>query len=217
MRHLQRLTASRTTRLGPFAFKSEGIDELCSALSQVPIWTPRASLTRLSVGSNLALTPLLASIYRWVHDGVSSSALAGAALDSLTSLTMTFATLKALHSVIGDALAQMERVYAERSQGTAPLDYPSLDVPYYNNTASHNAEAEAAEKLASDPAVVAAANQIVAACGQLAASVHRPFFSLVEGLMSVSVPPPVPPTHQRLTAGGASTHTGTHRRVLAIP
>ncbi|TBU24980.1 S-adenosyl-L-methionine-dependent methyltransferase [Dichomitus squalens] len=78
----------------------------------------------------------------------------------------------------------MERVYAERSQGTTPLDYPSLDVPYYNNAVNRNLKAEPAEKLASDPAVVTAANQIVAACGQLAASVHRPFFSLMEGLMS---------------------------------
>ncbi|KAI1791339.1 S-adenosyl-L-methionine-dependent methyltransferase [Ganoderma leucocontextum] len=99
---------------------------------------------------------------------------------------MTFATLRALHAVIGDALTEMERVYAARSQGGTPLDYPSLDVPYYNNknTAAHSSEAEAAEKLASDSAVVMAANHIVAACEQLAASVHRPFFSLMEGIMS---------------------------------
>ncbi len=102
---------------------------------------------------------------------------------------MTFATLRALHAVIGDALTEMERVYAARSaEGGLPLDYPSLDVPYYNNSdaGAHSPEAEAAEKLASDSNVVIAANHIVAACEQLAASVHRPFFTLMEGLMSVS-------------------------------
>ncbi|KAI0682055.1 S-adenosyl-L-methionine-dependent methyltransferase [Cerioporus squamosus] len=96
---------------------------------------------------------------------------------------MTFATLRALHAVIGDALAEMERVY--RAQ-PGDVDYPSLDVPYYKN-ATHTPEEDAAEKLASDPAVVVAANHVVAACGQLAASVHRPFFSLVEGAKSEHV------------------------------
>ncbi|RPD78566.1 S-adenosyl-L-methionine-dependent methyltransferase [Lentinus tigrinus ALCF2SS1-7] len=90
---------------------------------------------------------------------------------------MTFATLRALHAVVGDALAEMERVY--KAYPEPDVDYPSLDVPFYKN-ATHTAQAEAAEKLAGDPAVVVAANHIVAACGQLAASVHRPFFSLVD-------------------------------------
>ncbi len=97
---------------------------------------------------------------------------------------MTFATLRALHTVIGDALAEMEKVYRAQP-GDLPLDYPSLYVPFYKN-AKHGPEAEAAEQLASDPAVVVAASHIVAACGQLAASVHRPFFSLVEGAKAVS-------------------------------
>ena len=101
---------------------------------------------------------------------------------------MTFATLRALHTVIGDALAEMERIYAARSAeaGGRPLDYPSLDVPYYHNGGSTGAEADTAEKLAAEADVVMAANHIVAACEQLAASVHRPFFTLMEGLMSVS-------------------------------
>ena len=134
-----------------------------------------------------------------------------------TAPAMTFATLKALHGVIGDALAQMERVYAEQSQGNVPLDYPSLNVPFYNNATNPSAEAEAAEKLASDPAVVTAANQIVAACGQLSASVHRPFFSLVEGLMSVSLPLTACVTRRWLTADHAYAHIGTHRRVNPVP
>ena len=107
---------------------------------------------------------------------------------------MTFATLRALHTVIGDALTEMERIYAARSAegggGGAPLDYPSLDVPYYHNGGAgareHGPQAEAAEKLAAEADVVMAANHIVAACEQLAASVHRPFFTLMEGIMSVS-------------------------------
>ena len=103
---------------------------------------------------------------------------------------MTFATLRALHTVIGDALTEMERVYAARSvEGGTPLDYPSLDVPYYHNNGGDSnggAAAEAAEKLAQDTEVVTAASHIVAACQQLAASVHRPFFTLAEGIMSVS-------------------------------
>ena len=101
---------------------------------------------------------------------------------------MTFATLRALHAIIGDALAEMERVYDSESQsqpGLGRVDYPALDVPFYKG-APHTPAEEAAERLAGDPAVVVAANQIVAACGQLAASVHRPFFSLVEAAKGVS-------------------------------
>ena len=100
---------------------------------------------------------------------------------------MTFATLRALHAVIGDALAEMEVVFQQHPRthpDVGPVDYPSLDVPYYS-AATHTAQDEAAEGLAADPAVVGAANRIVAACGQLAAAVHRPFFSLVEMMKSV--------------------------------
>ena len=101
--------------------------------------------------------------------------------------TPTFATLRALHTVIGDALSEMERVYAEHSgSAKGPLDYPSLDTPYYI-TAQHTQEEEEAEKLAISPDVLRAASHIVAACGQLAASVHRPFYSVVDGAFSVSV------------------------------
>ncbi|KAI0737534.1 S-adenosyl-L-methionine-dependent methyltransferase [Daedaleopsis nitida] len=110
---------------------------------------------------------------------------------------MTFATLRALHAIIGDALVEIERVYhapqpqapqhqdANGDSGleALPLDFPSLDVPYYKS-ARHNVEEEAAERLTADPAVVGAASRIVAACGQLAAAVNRPFFSLVEGVHS---------------------------------
>ncbi|KAH9894797.1 S-adenosyl-L-methionine-dependent methyltransferase [Cubamyces lactineus] len=95
----------------------------------------------------------------------------------------TFETLRALHGLIGDALGEIENVYRTQPGPTGPLDFPSLDKPYYK-TAAHSPELEIAEKLTSDPAVVDAANRIVAACGQLSASVHKPFFQLTDAMMS---------------------------------
>ncbi|KAI0666641.1 S-adenosyl-L-methionine-dependent methyltransferase [Trametes maxima] len=93
----------------------------------------------------------------------------------------TFATLRKLHALVGDALGEIERVYNGQPGGT--LDFPALDVPYYA-TAAHSREQEAAEKLTADPKVVGAANTLVAACGQLIASVHKPFFLYAEAGMS---------------------------------
>lgn len=94
---------------------------------------------------------------------------------------MTFATLRALHAVIGAALEDMERVYRERAPN---LDFPSLDDPYYV-TAQHTPEEELAESLRGDPAVAAASKNIVAACGQLNAIVNKPWFGLMEDVQSV--------------------------------
>ncbi|KAI0630028.1 S-adenosyl-L-methionine-dependent methyltransferase [Trametes polyzona] len=92
------------------------------------------------------------------------------------SATMAFSDLRALHSVIGQAIDTIEQVYKSQNP---PLEYPSLDVPYYSSQ-KHSPEVDRAEELKLDPAVFAAANHIVAACGQLTASVHKPFFQLVE-------------------------------------
>ncbi|KAI0761083.1 S-adenosyl-L-methionine-dependent methyltransferase [Trametes elegans] len=89
---------------------------------------------------------------------------------------MPISDLRALHAVIGQAIDEIEKVYAAQNP---PLEYPSLDVPYYSSQ-KHSAEIERAEELKLDPAVFGAANQIVAACGQLTATVHKPFFQLVE-------------------------------------
>ncbi|KAI0824042.1 S-adenosyl-L-methionine-dependent methyltransferase [Trametes gibbosa] len=91
----------------------------------------------------------------------------------------TFATLRALHTLIGDALADIERVYTAPPAGGVPLDYPSLDVPFYKGSLQADAES-----LTADPVVVTAANKIVAACGQLAATLHNPYFQLSEVHMS---------------------------------
>ncbi|KAH9851408.1 S-adenosyl-L-methionine-dependent methyltransferase [Lenzites betulinus] len=90
----------------------------------------------------------------------------------------TFATLRALHTIIGDALTDIERVYNAPPLGDTPLDYPSLDVPCYKGSPQPDAE-----RLTLDPAVVAASNQIVAACGQLSATLHKPFLQLSEAHM----------------------------------
>ncbi|KAI0349362.1 S-adenosyl-L-methionine-dependent methyltransferase [Trametes cingulata] len=87
---------------------------------------------------------------------------------------MTISDLRALHAVIGQAIDQIESVY--KNDG---LEYPSLDVPYYSSQ-KHSPDVEKAEALKLEPAVFGAANQIVAACGQLTATVHKPFFQLVE-------------------------------------
>ncbi|KAI1787144.1 S-adenosyl-L-methionine-dependent methyltransferase [Ganoderma leucocontextum] len=91
---------------------------------------------------------------------------------------MTFSTLRALHAVIGAAIDDIERIYREPSQGS-PVDYPSLDEPYYH-TAQHTPEEELSEALKGDPAVAAASKRIVAACGQLATTVNKPWYGLME-------------------------------------
>ena len=106
---------------------------------------------------------------------------------------MSFATLRALYAIIGDALADLERIYQAQPSSTdgIPLDFPSLDEPCYPGV-PQSADAAAAEKLALAPDAVVAARQIVAACAQLSASVHLPFYSLVEGVKGVRACCPVP-------------------------
>ena len=94
---------------------------------------------------------------------------------------MTLETLRALHAVIGDAISTIESTYNAHS-----LDFPSLDVPYYANTSLATKDQQRGEELRGDPSVFGATNAIVAACGQLTAAVHKPFFSLIEGAQGVS-------------------------------
>ena len=162
---------------------------------------------------------------------------------------MTFAALRSLYALIGDALDDIERIYRDASLDsssptpatpytvlTSPctpyrrraprpaddedtedeyvpysaartpktprrtgngasldsdvtvntLDFPSLDMPYYP-TEDHDQSTDAAESLASHPDVIAATNRIVAACGQISATVHRPFLTLCDAAMGVSL------------------------------
>ena len=117
---------------------------------------------------------------------------------------MTVAALRALHAVIGAAIDEIDREYQSQSKQTGlPLDYPSLDVPYYISK-ENPPEVEKSEALRTEPIIFGAANKIVAACGQLTATVHKPFFSLVEGVQGVSAfdvllcPAPCPDVMQNL-------------------
>jgi hypothetical protein len=124
---------------------------------------------------------------------------------------MTFAVLRALHAILGDALTDIEAVYAaadpppthkkansfSRIYASPPpspslystsvppnsdstLDFPSLDAPYD--------PASAAEQLTAHPTVVAAINRIVAAAGQMAATVQVPFLTLCDAGMGYHLP-----------------------------
>jgi hypothetical protein len=115
----------------------------------------------------------------------------------------TFASLRALHALIGDALDDVERIFvsyqpsvhsptgSESSGSTqyslsprvsgddsASLDFPSLDEPYD--------PLSPAEALLSHPTVVHATKLIVSATGQLAAVVQRPFLTICDATMGVS-------------------------------
>lgn len=109
-------------------------------------------------------------------------------LSSANLLAMTITALRALHAVIGSAIDEIEEVYQSQSSNIGlSLDYPSLDVPFYS-TRTNTPEVEKSEELRTEPTVFGAANKIVAACGQITATVHKPFFSLVECVNGVRVP-----------------------------
>ncbi|KAG6918807.1 hypothetical protein DXG01_011559 [Tephrocybe rancida] len=117
---------------------------------------------------------------------------------------MTFAILRALHAIIGDALDDMERIYSpvhtvldhcvfpegqrssyaspppSPSTSQLPLDFPSLDIPYDPN--------DPAEQLTAHPTVVQAINRIIAAAGQMAMTVQAPFYSLCDASMGYHLP-----------------------------
>ena len=102
---------------------------------------------------------------------------------------MTFATLRALHAVIGAAIDDIERIYHERSLEGVALEYPSLDEPYYH-AAHHTPEEELAARLKGDPTVELASKQIVAACAQLSTTVNKPWAGLTENMLWVRRPSP---------------------------
>ncbi|KAJ6629329.1 hypothetical protein B0H10DRAFT_1360709 [Mycena sp. CBHHK59/15] len=62
----------------------------------------------------------------------------------------------------------------------APFDFPALDSPYD--------PASPAEQLTTHPRVVAAINRIVAAAGQMAATVQVPFLTLCDASMGYHLP-----------------------------
>ncbi|EMD36158.1 hypothetical protein CERSUDRAFT_51961 [Gelatoporia subvermispora B] len=81
----------------------------------------------------------------------------------------------------------------------APLDYPALNNPFYpsekekaereRDAGAEEPETRArAEALTSHPAVIAASNRLVAACGQLSASIQRPFLTICDAAMGYHLP-----------------------------
>ena len=157
---------------------------------------------------------------------------------------MTFAVLRSLHAILGEALDDIERIYASHgysspseppgtsqypgqwtpdsegilkpgrklmvstgqayaspppspsmathaqsipplrpasvpsSGSTNPLDFPSLDAPYDQTSLS--------EALTTHPVVLSAISRIIAAAGQMSATVQTPFLSLCDATMGVS-------------------------------
>ena len=157
---------------------------------------------------------------------------------------MTFAVLRSLHAILGEALDDIERIYASHgysspseppgtsqypgqrmpfspdsegilkpghklmvstgqayaspppspsmathaqpipppppssSGSTSPLDFPSLDAPYDQTSLS--------EALTTHPVVLSAISRIIAAAGQMSATVQTPFLSLCDATMGVS-------------------------------
>lgn len=97
-----------------------------------------------------------------------------------TSTKTSFVYLRALHSIIGESIDDIERVYRQASVDghTGKLDFPDPDKPL-------NASSPA-ERLVSHTDVVEAIKRIVAATGQLAASVQIPTYAVVETALAVS-------------------------------
>ena len=99
---------------------------------------------------------------------------------------MTFTVLRSLHTIVGEALDEIEGIYAssgcsspsESTSSTIPLDFPSLDVPCDQTSPS--------EALTTHPAVLLAISRIIAAAGQMSATVQTPFLSLCDATMGVS-------------------------------
>ncbi|KAI0726094.1 S-adenosyl-L-methionine-dependent methyltransferase [Fomitopsis betulina] len=157
---------------------------------------------------------------------------------------MSFSTLRALHTIIGEALDDIETVFRDASatadsydalrspispspvpalgapweepqamrkmsvasasvltpppsgrvvgsgassMTTTKLDWPSLDEAYY--PAQHaTSSAPTEERLSASPAVLAAVSRLVAACGQMSASVQRPFLTVCDAAMGYHLP-----------------------------
>ena len=97
---------------------------------------------------------------------------------------MTFAALRALYASIGHALDELERLYRDHTTSEG-LDFPDLDEPYYPS-AHHTLAEERAEKLKADPDVAFTIRRIVAACGQMSATVNRTWLGVMDTIQGVS-------------------------------
>ncbi|RDX43035.1 O-methyltransferase [Lentinus brumalis] len=91
----------------------------------------------------------------------------------------TLGQLRALQATIGSALDDIERVFKSHN-----LDFPSLDVPVA-------LAPSAAEALLKSDEIVKVSSYLVAACGQLSAAVHNPFFTLMDGITACHITPAI--------------------------
>jgi hypothetical protein len=124
----------------------------------------------------------------------------------------TFAALRTLHSLIGDALTDIERVFDDYNSASF-LSFPDLSPKSSNSSSSPPNSpgrdsssatnfksdplldfpslddpydpASPVEALLSSPAVVRATKLIVASTGQLSAIVQRPFLTICDASMGV--------------------------------
>jgi hypothetical protein len=131
---------------------------------------------------------------------------------SLPVTSMTFAVLRALHAIIGDALDDIQRVYAPNpfpdprapthslhTEDGKKSPYASPPLTPSSSTYSSSLDfpsldlpydsVDPAEQLTTHPAVVVASNKIVAAAGHMAAIVQTPFLSLCDASMAVRIFP----------------------------
>lgn len=69
-----------------------------------------------------------------------------------------------------------------------PLEFPSLDEPRYVRDRDSCKMTQLQDELFTHPQVTSAVNQLVAACGQLSASVQKPFLVLCDAGMGVRNP-----------------------------
>jgi hypothetical protein len=111
---------------------------------------------------------------------------------------MTFAILCALHAILGDALTDIEAVYAATNPPpthkkansflrvyASPPPSPSS----YSTSAPPNSDSTLDfPQLVAHPTVVAAINRIVAAVGQMATTVQVPFLTLCDTGMGYHLP-----------------------------
>ncbi|KAF7303632.1 O-methyltransferase [Mycena indigotica] len=107
---------------------------------------------------------------------------------------MTFSVLRALHTIIGDALSDIEHIYANLSGPYAsPPPSPTSPVPSSNLVDFPSLDASfdplsQAEQLTTHPTVAAAINRIVSAAGQLSATVNPPFLTICDAAMGYHLP-----------------------------
>ncbi|EIW79552.1 hypothetical protein CONPUDRAFT_166305 [Coniophora puteana RWD-64-598 SS2] len=106
----------------------------------------------------------------------------------------TFDTLRALHNIIGEALDDIERVFASAGSTHSRLSAskshtwtfcPSVDYPSPNSAFAPSSEAE---KLARDPVAAAASLRIISAVGEFEGILRPPFLALSIASMSYNLP-----------------------------